>query len=251
MIRRPPRSTLFPYTTLFRSEDAAPGEHQAARARSPERVRSGERDDQAPRPGRGAHVRRRHEGPRRIRSLRRRQRGVRRPGGRDRRAPGMPAPVGRRHAARPPAGRARGQAHEPGLRRAGARRRGRKRTREGASVAGPTPGTRRQAQGPGLLVALALAACAKLGDPPGGPPDTTPPTVVAVRPESGAVVPDFHGDAVVQFDEVIDEMAGGGGGGAGGGGGGGAPGVGGAGGVGGGGGGAGGGGGGGPRRPEG
>src|SRR5256885_7009501 len=24
MIRRPPRSTLFPYTTLFRSEDAAP-----------------------------------------------------------------------------------------------------------------------------------------------------------------------------------------------------------------------------------
>src|SRR5205814_10656647 len=25
MIRRPPRSTLFPYTTLFRSPDAAPG----------------------------------------------------------------------------------------------------------------------------------------------------------------------------------------------------------------------------------
>src|SRR3712207_8919111 len=25
MIRRPPRSTLFPYTTLFRSEDAGPG----------------------------------------------------------------------------------------------------------------------------------------------------------------------------------------------------------------------------------
>src|SRR3712207_7758227 len=25
MIRRPPRSTLFPYTTLFRSADAAPG----------------------------------------------------------------------------------------------------------------------------------------------------------------------------------------------------------------------------------
>src|SRR2546429_2701997 len=29
MIRRPPRSTLFPYTTLFRSE---PGDAQAARA---------------------------------------------------------------------------------------------------------------------------------------------------------------------------------------------------------------------------
>src|SRR3712207_8872321 len=26
MIRRPPRSTLFPYTTLFRSVDAAPGQ---------------------------------------------------------------------------------------------------------------------------------------------------------------------------------------------------------------------------------
>ena len=90
-------------------------------------------------------------------------------------------------------------------------------------MAGAAPGTRRQAHGPGLLIALALAACAKLGDPPGGPPDTTPPTVVAVRPESGAVVPDFHGDAVVQFDEVIDERAGGTGGGAGGGGGGGAP----------------------------
>jgi len=36
--------------------------------------------------------------------------------------------------------------------------------------------------------------------------------VVAVRPESGAVVPDWKGDAVIQFDEVIDEMAGAGGG---------------------------------------
>src|SRR5574337_1428638 len=27
MIRRPPRSTLFPYTTLFRSGDRAPGGH--------------------------------------------------------------------------------------------------------------------------------------------------------------------------------------------------------------------------------
>src|SRR2546427_8205434 len=27
MIRRPPRSTLFPYTTLFRSRDAAPGKY--------------------------------------------------------------------------------------------------------------------------------------------------------------------------------------------------------------------------------
>src|SRR2546430_10599175 len=31
MIRRPPRSTLFPYTTLFRSEGPVLAEHHAAR----------------------------------------------------------------------------------------------------------------------------------------------------------------------------------------------------------------------------
>ena len=74
----------------------------------------------------------------------------------------------------------------------------------------------RQAQVAGLLVAAAvvlLLACASVGAPPGGPPDKEPPKIVAVKPESGAVVPNFHGDAVVQFDDVIDEMAGGGGGG--------------------------------------
>src|SRR3712207_7651696 len=33
MIRRPPRSTLFPYTTLFRSVGVAPPRHPGARAR--------------------------------------------------------------------------------------------------------------------------------------------------------------------------------------------------------------------------
>ena len=77
----------------------------------------------------------------------------------------------------------------------------------------------RQAEGPGLRLivvgAALLAACANQGDPPGGPPDTAPPSVVTVRPESGAVVPDWHDDAVIQFDEVIEEMASGGGGGGG------------------------------------
>ena len=77
----------------------------------------------------------------------------------------------------------------------------------------------RQAQGPGLRVILfgaaLLAACANPGDPPGGPPDVAPPTIVTVRPESGAVVPDWKDDAVIQFDEVIDEMGGGAGSGAG------------------------------------
>jgi hypothetical protein len=74
----------------------------------------------------------------------------------------------------------------------------------------------RQAQITRLLVAPAAAAlllaCASVGAPPGGPPDKEPPKIVQVKPESGAVVPNFHGDAVIQFNEVIDEMAGGGGG---------------------------------------
>jgi len=77
--------------------------------------------------------------------------------------------------------------------------------------------SRQEARRAGLLLSALLAACANLGDPPGGPPDTTPPVLAAVRPESGSVLPDFSGDAVFQFDEVIDEMAGAGGGGSGGG----------------------------------
>ena len=68
------------------------------------------------------------------------------------------------------------------------------------------------------LIAVALAAlgatggglaCANVGDPPGGPPITTPPVVVEVRPDSGAIVPDWKSAAIIRFDEVIDEMAGG------------------------------------------
>src|SRR2546422_11227735 len=46
MIRRPPRSTLFPYTTLFRSLSTGPG------ARAPARDHRLPRDD---RPGAGAY----------------------------------------------------------------------------------------------------------------------------------------------------------------------------------------------------
>src|SRR2546426_6250916 len=74
----------------------------------------------------------------------------------------------------------------------------------------------RQAQVTGLLLALSLA-CASVGTPPGGPPDKEPPKIVHVKPESGAVVPNLSADAVIQFDEVIDEMAGGGASGGGGG----------------------------------
>ncbi|PYO87148.1 MAG: hypothetical protein DMD66_11300 [Gemmatimonadetes bacterium] len=71
----------------------------------------------------------------------------------------------------------------------------------------------RQAQVPGLLLALLLAGawqasggCASVGTPPGGPPDSTPPRILHVQPESGAVVPNYGGDVVIQFDETVDEM---------------------------------------------
>ena len=86
-------------------------------------------------------------------------------------------------------------------------------------MARPAAGPGRQAQIAGLLVTALVGggACASQGAPPGGPPRTTPPQIVRVVPESGAVVPDLKGDAVVEFDEVIDEMPGGQGGGGGGG----------------------------------
>src|SRR3712207_6968007 len=58
MIRRPPRSTLFPYTTLFRSDRRADpdGRHRAAsrprrRARAPDRRRRPRRRPARPREG--------------------------------------------------------------------------------------------------------------------------------------------------------------------------------------------------------
>ena len=82
-------------------------------------------------------------------------------------------------------------------------------------MARPAAGAGRQAQVAGLLVTALLGACATVGEPPGGPPDTAPPQVLRVAPESGAVLPGWKGDALFQFDEVIDEAAGGGGGGGG------------------------------------
>jgi hypothetical protein len=55
-----------------------------------------------------------------------------------------------------------------------------------------------------LIVAIALVGCASQGDPPGGPPDATPPVLVGILPESGAVnaVPDR---VEFRFDEVVSE----------------------------------------------
>src|SRR3712207_8592070 len=58
MIRRPPRSTLFPYTTLFRSKEE--GHHDQQRGRQPRVGRQPDHPDRHPRPrrlyGRGGAV---------------------------------------------------------------------------------------------------------------------------------------------------------------------------------------------------
>src|SRR2546430_6702466 len=55
MIRRPPRSTLFPYTTLFRSLRLGLGQGSRGRGRGPGRV-GRRRDGPPPRAGRGIYV---------------------------------------------------------------------------------------------------------------------------------------------------------------------------------------------------
>ena len=60
-----------------------------------------------------------------------------------------------------------------------------------------------------LIVALALFGCASQGAPPGGPPDSLAPNLIAVVPESGAV--NVTPDRVeFRFDEVVNERPGGG-----------------------------------------
>src|SRR3712207_8480584 len=53
MIRRPPRSTLFPYTTLFRSPHVGADEQRAARDTARD-LRHGERGRRRERPSSGA-----------------------------------------------------------------------------------------------------------------------------------------------------------------------------------------------------
>jgi hypothetical protein len=76
-------------------------------------------------------------------------------------------------------------------------------------VAGATSSTRRKAAGLGLLT-LGWVGCAKIEDPPGGPPDFAPPVLLSVVPDSGTVVDGFDDDLEFQFNEVISERSGGG-----------------------------------------
>lgn len=58
------------------------------------------------------------------------------------------------------------------------------------------------------LIALAAAAgavaCASMGSPPGGPPDKTPPQIVAITPDSGALNAKPK-NVVFQFDETVND----------------------------------------------
>jgi len=66
----------------------------------------------------------------------------------------------------------------------------------------------REAARLGLLIGV--TACAVIEDPPGGPPDFTPPVVTAVIPDSGSVDPGLDKPLRIEFDEVISEQSGGG-----------------------------------------
>ena len=56
----------------------------------------------------------------------------------------------------------------------------------------------------GFATAAVAAACASMGTPPGGPPDKTPPQIVSITPDSGAL--NAHPKNVVfQFDETVND----------------------------------------------
>ena len=55
------------------------------------------------------------------------------------------------------------------------------------------------------LIALALAACASPGFPPGGPDDPDPPALLGTTPDSGAVNVERDREVVFRFDEVVNE----------------------------------------------
>jgi hypothetical protein len=66
--------------------------------------------------------------------------------------------------------------------------------------------------GPAALLPI-LLACARIEPPPGGPPDTAPPHLVATVPESLSRLPGFKGQVEFRFDEVVSEGGGAGAGG--------------------------------------
>lgn len=56
-----------------------------------------------------------------------------------------------------------------------------------------------------LSATVGLESCAHVAAPPGGPEDTIPPQLIAVQPDSYAVLPGFDGELKFEFDESISE----------------------------------------------
>ncbi|HEX7879227.1 MAG TPA: Ig-like domain-containing protein, partial [Candidatus Eisenbacteria bacterium] len=54
------------------------------------------------------------------------------------------------------------------------------------------------------LALLALAGCAEIGPPPGGPPDLVPPYVLAARPDSLATRVDPAAEIALTFSEKVE-----------------------------------------------
>ena len=78
-------------------------------------------------------------------------------------------------------------------------------------MVGQAGSARRQARRARLRLAVLAGAfltywgCASTGDPPGGPPRSTPPVLLATIPESGAVLETPPRRVELDFDEVIGE----------------------------------------------
>ncbi|MEP6591841.1 MAG: Ig-like domain-containing protein [Gemmatimonadota bacterium] len=56
-----------------------------------------------------------------------------------------------------------------------------------------------------LAILLLVAGCARMGNPPGGPPDFQPPHLLATYPESTTVLPGFKDWVEFKFDETVSE----------------------------------------------
>src|SRR3989454_11294779 len=111
MIRRPPRSTLFPYTTLFRSRAvrSAPPHWRVPAARAYRPVRGGDGGAVVPRAGRGAAAGRGRRGSGGVAAVAPLRRGV--PAAHDTRDAADPLA---RHPAGVPSGRGAGRDSRPG-----------------------------------------------------------------------------------------------------------------------------------------
>ena len=67
------------------------------------------------------------------------------------------------------------------------------------------PVTHPHPRGYAPLVLLLCAACARMGPPPGGPPDRAAPQLIGTVPESTGTYPSWKSEVEFRFDEVVSE----------------------------------------------